>query len=217
MSSRFLRLVVAAAAPLTLAAPTAILLTPASAAAQSARDPAAEAFVQREAQRALNILRSGSPTSAEKAQFRAFVDQVGDIPRVTGFVLGKYRRTITSAQYQDFAQAFRLYANSVYESRLGQYNGQDLKVTGSILKSPGDVIVSSVVTGGRSGASNQVQWRVLRSGDGRWRVVDVQVAGVWLAITQQQDFVSTLDNSRGDVGALARQLRAQAMQQMSSR
>jgi phospholipid transport system substrate-binding protein len=54
-----------------------------------------------------------------------------------------------------------------------------------------------------------VNWRVLRGSAG-WRVVDVQVAGVWLAITEQQDFVSTLDNHGGDINVLISQLRKNA-------
>ena len=197
------------AAALAAAAPAlATLSAPAPAFAQAARDPAAEAFVQQEAQRALQILNSHQGEAAEKAAFRQFVDQAADVPRITGFVLGKYRRTVTPAQYEDFAQAFRQYANSVYESRLGQYSGQGFRVTGSIQKSPGDVVVTSQVTGLKGGAS-AVDWRVLKGPSG-WKVVDVEVEGVWLAITQQQDFVSTLDNNRGDVAALSRQLRQQA-------
>ena len=37
----------------------------------------------------------------------------------------------------------------------------------------------------------------------------MNVAGVWLALTQQQDFVSTLDNNRGDINVLINQLRSQ--------
>jgi len=37
-------------------------------------------------------------------------------------------------------------------------------------------------------------------------VVDVQVSGVWLAITQQQDFVSTIDNAGGKIDVLIAQL-----------
>ena len=184
-----------------------VATTPAPAAAQSAaaRDAGAEAYVQTEASRALTILRVGGSTASEKQQFRAFVDQVADVPRITRFVLGKYARSVSGPQYADFAAAFRGYANGVYESRLGQYSGQGLKVTGSIVRKPGDVVVQSQITGAKA---QVVQWRVVQSGGG-WRVVDVNVAGVWLALTQQQDFVSTLDNNRGDIAVLTRQLRQQ--------
>lgn len=193
---------------LALTAPAAgAVLAPAAAHAQGQRDAGAEQFVQTEAQRGLSILRGGSSTAAEKAQFRAFVDQAADVPRITEFVLGRYNRTLTPAQKADFARAFRGYANGVYESRLGQYHGQTLKVTGSTARKPGDVVVTSQVVGGGS-TPVRVDWRVIRGGAG-WKVVDVNVSGVWLAITEQQDFASTLSNNGGDIQVLINQLRSQ--------
>ena len=194
-------------AALLLAAPCAVLLAPAAAHAQAARNAAAETFIGREAQRALRILNDKSlPMETKKAQFRQFVDQDADVARITGFVLGKYRRTVTPAQYRAFSAAFREYANNVYETRLSQYRGEGFKVTGSTARSPTDVVVTSEVVGGPQNRHAEVVWRVLLGADGRWRVVDVQVSGVWLAITQQQDFVSTLDNNRGDIDVLTAQL-----------
>jgi phospholipid transport system substrate-binding protein len=204
----------AALTALLLAAPAAgLMLAPASTLAQATRahgDAEAESFVQTEANRVLQVLndRSLSPT-AKKQTFRTVVDEVADVPRITGFVLGRYRRILTPAQYSDFAGAFREYANSVYETRLGEYKGQTLRVTGSTVRQPGDVVVTSEVSGGAA-APSPVNWRVLRGPDGRYKAVDVQVAGVWLAITEQQDFVSTLDNHNGDINVLIAQLRNQA-------
>ncbi len=181
---------------------------PGAALAQAQRDPAAEAFVNSEVSRALSIL-NGAQGEARKAEFRAFVDQVADVPRITHFVLGKYNRTVTPQQFSQFAQAFRLYANSVYEDRLGQYHGEKMQVTSSIVRQPGDVIVTTQVVGGQAKQPIKVLWRVLKEPDGRYRAVDVSVEGIWLAITEQQDFVSTLDNNRGDINALIAQLRAQ--------
>ena len=192
----------AALAPV-LAVTPAIGLAPAMAQA-SARDASAEQFVQTEATRALNILQLGS--DAEKIrQFRGFIDRVADVPRITSFVLGKYARSISPDQYRQFATVFREYASNVYESRLDDYHGESLKVTGSVVRRPGDVIVTSAVVGGSQKAPIPVRWRVLQSGAG-WRVVDVEVKGVWLAITEQQDFVSTIDNAGGNIGVLINQL-----------
>ena len=195
-------------AVLAASAPAAALLAPAAARAQAPRDASAEAFVSREGQMALAILNNPSLSTAQrKAQFRQFVDRAADVPRITGFVLGRYRRQLSPGQYAQFAAAFREYANTIYESRLGQYTGEGFRVTGSQAKSPTDVVVSSEVVGGTAKRRAEVTWRLLKGPDGRWRVVDVNIAGVWLAITQQQDFVSTLDNNRGDVNVLIGQLR----------
>ena len=202
-----------AAAALSCAAPSLALVAAASVAhAQPARDPSAEAFVGQEAQQALHILNGGGSVSAKKAQFRQFVDQAADVGRITRFVLGRYARTVTPAQYSAFSVAFRDYADSVYEARLGQYRGEGLRVTGSKVHTPTDVVVGTEVVGGASGRHDAVSWRVQKGADGNWRVVDVNVAGVWLAITEQQDFVSTLNNNRGDIDVLIAQLRSRAAQ-----
>jgi phospholipid transport system substrate-binding protein len=205
------------AAVLAVGAPLAtVTLTATPAHAQAARDAEAESFVANEAGKALTILNGGS-TVQKKAEFRTFIDQVADVPRITGFVLGKYRRSVTPQQYNDFAQAFRLYANSVYESRLGQYHGERLRVTGSVMRAPGDVVVTSQIVGGEVKSPTEVKWRVIRGADGHYRAVDVSVEGVWLAITQQQDFVSTLDNNHGDINVLIAQLRSQTGQELRKR
>ncbi len=212
--SAFHRLAVSAVAALAVAGPLAATSLAGPAAAQSQRGPRdaqAEAFVQNEASQVITILGDKSLSLAVKKQrFRAMIDQVADVPRVSSYVLGKYNRTITPQQKQEFAAAFREFANGVYESRLGQYKGESVRVTGSIVRRPGDVIVSSQIVGGGRARPVQVSWRVLKNDDGRWRAVDVEVAGVWLAITQQQDFVSTIDNAGGNIDVLIRQLRSQA-------
>ncbi len=183
-------------------------LTP-PAMAQSTHNAGAEQFVQTQAQRALNILsQHQGDTVAEKRLFQQFVDQVADVPRISNFVLGKYGRSISPAQRQDFAVVFREYASNVYESRLNEYHGETLRVTGSTARTPADIVVQSQVSGGRLQQPVGVAWRVLAEGGG-WKVVDVQVDGVWLAITQQQDFVSTIDNAGGNIQVLIDQLKRQ--------
>lgn len=196
-----------AAAPLAALAPAA---TPALAQSVRAADPSAEAFVNVEANRALHILNDRAlPLEAKKRAFTQFVDEAADVPEITNFVLGKYRRSLNDDQYRRFAQVFRAYADSVYESRLGQYHGEGLTVTGSVVRKPGrDVIVYSKVVGGQLKEPAEVNWRLLKDNSGKWRAVDVEVAGVWLAITEQADFVSILDNHHGDIDVLIRELNA---------
>ena len=58
---------------------------------------------------------------------------------------------------------------------------------------------------------------MIRGADGHYRAVDVSIEGVWLAITEQQDFVSTLDNNHGDINVLIGQLRTQTAQEEAHR
>lgn len=171
-----------------------------------ARDPGAEAFVQAKAQRVISVLANKGMNEAQKKQvFHQAVDELADVPRITNFVLGKYARTITPEQRARFTPVFRTYAENVYQSRISDYRGEQLKVTGSVVRKPGDVIVNTVVSGGQLSQPVPVSWRVL-GGGANWKVVDVQFKGIWLAITQQQDFVSTIDNAGGNIDVLINQL-----------
>jgi phospholipid transport system substrate-binding protein len=185
--------------------------------AQVGRNPQAEQFVQFQAQRIIGVLNNRTLSSAQRIRtFGEIVNEIADIPRITTFVLGKYARTITPGQMQRFGPIFRQYEQNVYETRLSDFHGQTVTVTGSVARQTDDVIVNTLIGGGGLQQPLPVAWRVL-GGDARWKVVDVQVNGIWLAITQQQDFVSTIDNHGGAVDALISQLQQQTEQQTNAR
>lgn len=200
----------ALSATLATAAAALVLGAGTSSLAQGARDTSAEQFVQAGAQKVISVLADHSLSEAQKeAAFHRAIDDLADVPRITNFVLGKYARTITPEQRARFVPTFRAYAENVYRNRLDDYHGETLKVTGSTVRKPGDVIVNTQVTGGQLSKPVVVAWRVL-GGPGAWKAVDVQFKGVWLAITQQQDFVSTIDNAHGDIDVLIGQLQRDA-------
>lgn len=200
----------ALSAILAAAAAAVVVGAGTSSQAQGAREPSAEQFVQAGAQRVISVLADKGMSEAQKAAtFHRAIDDLADVPRITNFVLGKYARSITPAQRTRFAPAFRTYAESVYRNRLDDYHGETVKVTGSTVRKPGDVIVTTQVVGGQLSQPVSVSWRVL-GGPGAWKAVDVQFKGVWLAITQQQDFVSTIDNAHGDIDVLIAQLQRDA-------
>jgi len=187
-----------AGAMLPVAAPVAM--------AQSARDAGAEAFVQQGAREVLAVLNDhGKNDAAKRESFRTLINRLIDVPKVTRFVLGKYARSATPDQYQRFATVFRTYAEGVYMKRIDEYHGEKVVVIGSLVRKPGDVLVTTQLAGGRSQQPTTMVWRALNDGSG-WKVVDVQVSGVWLAITQQQDFVATIDNAGGKIDVLINQL-----------
>lgn len=189
----------AAAAGLAVAA-----LTPPAAFA----DASAEAFVAENAGTVLEILGDDALSTADKAaQFRALIDDIADVPRVTRYVLGRYARTVSADDFTDFAAAFREYAIGVYETRLGEYGGETLEVTGSTdVRGARDVIVDTEVTGGSRDEPLEVRWRVMGGPDNH-RVVDVEVYGVWLAVNQQQEMVSIIGANGGRVSAATDALR----------
>lgn len=181
---------------------------PALAQAASARDAGAEAFIDTSARKVLAAINQHRPGADRRAAFHAVISDLVDWPRVSRFVLGKYARTATPDQLARFAAAYRAYDEGVYQRRIEDYHGERAVVTGSTARKPGDVIVITRVYSAGGEAPLDLAWRVL-AGPGGWKLVDVQVKGVWLAITQQQDFVSTIDNAGGKVDVLINQLQAE--------
>ncbi|EAP91615.1 MAG: hypothetical protein CMH89_08710 [Oceanicaulis sp.] len=187
---------------LALAAPAAL--------AQSTTAEDAEAFVQTQANQVietLSELQSGqTDLEAVRQDFRDRIDELADVERISNFVLGRYRRTASEADLNAFRTAFRNYAIGVYESELSAYAGQQLDVTGSVTRNPGDYIVRSRVFGGPQNEEYEVNWRILET-DGDLKAVDVEVLGVWLAQTQREQILSVIGDNGGDVSAATEMLR----------
>ncbi len=176
-------------------AAVAVWATPVLAAQQD------EDFVRVKANEALAILADDTLGQKAKAdRFRSYVDEVTDVPRVARFVLGKYARGADPKQLATFTEVFRQYASSVYESQLGNFGGETLKVLGSKDRKPGDSVVSSVISGGQIEEPLTVYWRI-RTRNGQQKVLDVQVLGIWLALQQRNEITSVIANNGGDIGA----------------
>ena len=174
--------------------------------AAHARDAQAEAFVDANARQVLAVLNDRHTSIEQRHQaFRMVIGALVDWPHLTRFVLGKYARTANPDQLARFTAAYRTYAEGVYQHRIDDYRCNKAVVTGSVVRKPGDVIVVTALTGVDNPQPVDLAWRVLNTGSG-WKLVDVQVKGVWLAITQQQDFISTIDNHGGNIDVLIRQL-----------
>lgn len=184
-------------------APTRVL------AANSAGQGAAEHFVSANIQRGFDILNDTSLSAAERrTRFAAFLLDLTDLRRVAVFLLGRYANSAPAGQVDAFVSAFRDYSLAVYQSYFAQYAGQTLKVTGSRERAPGDDIVQTEVSGGSNGAAPlEVDFRI-RSDGPKPVLVDIAVAGIWLALAQQAEFSAVLAHSNGDISALIQHLKS---------
>jgi phospholipid transport system substrate-binding protein len=177
-------------------------------------DRDAETFAQGLIDRGVGILRNTSDPQ-RRAKFREFILNYADARKTALFALGNYRRGANDADVEAYIKAFTEFATAVYESRLDQYKGQTLKVTGSIDNKPGDVTVNMVVVDPGARDQLRVAFRVL-GGGGNYRFVDIQVAGIWLSVEQRDQFAGYLSKNNGSIPALTAHLNAQARTIMAS-
>jgi phospholipid transport system substrate-binding protein len=184
----------------------ALFLAAAPAAAQNAAGAAnpAEQFVSSEIRAGLTILNDSTlSTEARAARFEDFLRGATDLKRIALFTLGD--AAATPAQRDAFAIAFQAYASAVYRSYFQSYSGQSLAVTGSRANGPGDTIVHTRLADPNGGPPLAVDFRVRTDGP-KPLVIDIGIAGIWLALTQRDDFAAFLARNHGDVDALTAHL-----------
>lgn len=169
----------------------------------------AETYVSENIDKGLQILKNKQISSTQRAeQFQAFLEGLTDVNRIGRFTLGAARRAASPEDVSAFDAAFRNYAAAVYQSRLAQYSGQTLKVTGSTERQPGDYVVATQLVDPAKSSDTQpleVDFRVLNEKT-RLVVVDVAIAGVWLSIEERDQFSAFLGQHNGSIPALVSHL-----------
>ena len=187
----------------------ALAILPTGSRAQDAS--AAQSYVQSNVQTALGILQDTSlSASARRERIHAFLLSLLDTQRVALFMLGSAQSTASPSAVAAYTDACRDFMAANYDSKLGTYAGQTLRVTGATQHAPGDFIVSAVVidpSGSANGkAPPEVDFRVIDDG-GRFFIVDASIEGVWLAVAERDDFQGFLNAHNGDVAALTTHLK----------
>ena len=176
-----------------------LLLLPGAATAQDAR-----AFVNTLGQQAIQVLGPSVAPAQRVARFRELFRNDFDVPGIGQFVLGRYWRSATPQEQQEFLQLFQEYIVRAYSSRLGEYGGEPFRVTGARQSGDETIVTSEIVRG--SGGRIQVDWYLI-GGPGGYKITDVYVGGVSMKVTQRDEFASVIQRNGGRVDALLAQIR----------
>jgi phospholipid transport system substrate-binding protein len=171
--------------------------------AAAAADPAA--VVSNLGSRALAVLGKNAPQSQRVARFRELLREDFDVPAISRFVLGRYWNVATEEQRAEFVKLFEEYIALAYSTRLAEYTGETFKVTGSRPDADG-AIVSSQIVRPAGAAPVKVDWR-LTGRNGAYKISDVSVDGISMAVTQRSEFASVIQHNGGQVQGLITMLR----------
>ncbi|MEL6569742.1 MAG: ABC transporter substrate-binding protein [Pseudomonadota bacterium] len=153
--------------------------------------PAAEAVI---ASAATEL--SAGDLSAEE------LTELVDVSATARFTLGRHTRTLSPEKIEAYTAAFESFLETTFDNHAHIFTGAEVTIVGSQDRSDRDSIVTvQVAMEGK--APETVRWRLLDRG-GEWKVVDVQVQGLWLAIEQRAQVAAILDRSRSIDAAIAR-------------
>lgn len=168
---------------------------PRLAAAQDAR-----AFIGTLGQQAIQVLGPSVPPAQRLARFRQLFHNDFDIPAIGRFVLGRYWRAASPQEQQEFLGLFQEYVVRAYSTRLGAYGGEPFQVTGVHAQGGDTVVTSQIVRQG--GPPIEVDWH-LSAEPGGYKIIDVDIGGVSMAVTQRDEFSSVIQRYGGVAGLLA--------------
>lgn len=197
-----------------LAAPVAPLHTPGATTASSAiliaedsiDHKKAEDFVQNLAQTAIDFLSDDSLSESEKTEkFDDLLSKRFDMRSIGRFALGRYWRNASPAQQKEYLDLFNDMILEVYSRRFSEYQGQTITVLSSRPEGNRDILVASVIKEANS-PDIRLDWR-LRSTNGQYKVIDVIVEGVSMALTQRSDFASVIQRGGGNIQVLLNHLK----------
>ena len=192
---------------LSLAFALVLFAAPAKAAAPSD----AAGFISDLINTALKTLDNKQLSADDRAKtFRELLDRDFDMPRISRFVLGPYWREASDQEKQQFQKLFEDYVVRSYSKSFSEYSGEQMKVTGSRPESETSTLVQSQVIR-QNGPPAKVDWRV-RKDNNAFKIVDVDVEGVSMVLTQREEFSSVIQRSGGTVAGLNKELQQKLAQ-----
>jgi phospholipid transport system substrate-binding protein len=177
----------------------ALLAAAAAAPFQSAAAAGPDDFIRNLGNQAMEVIRSGASPDQKSAYFDRALHQDFDLRSISRFVLGPYWRGASEPERQQFKDLLEAHLVRFYGQRLAEYHGESLRVTGS-RTDPESAIVSSEIIRPQ-GPPIKVDWR-LNTRNGIYKITDVNVDGVSMALTQRSEFAGLIQRNGGQLAGL---------------
>lgn len=180
----------------------ALLAGTAGARADQAADAAdAQKFINGLASNALILVNDKAMSDKDRAEkFRTLFVATFDLPEIGKFVLGRHWKNATPAQQKDFIEFFEDFTVLTWSTRFKDYSGVSFAIDGAAPADDGYWQVDLRIIRNQ-GDPLPLGWRIHKV-DGNWRITDILVEGVSMALTQRQDFASAMQSSGGSLDAL---------------
>ncbi|WP_376089523.1 phospholipid-binding protein MlaC [Roseomonas sp. CCTCC AB2023176] len=194
-------LLAAAALPMTSIAP----------AGAQAVDPArATAFIQATGQELVSAINGAGGVAQRRAQVAAVLRRAVDVEGVGRFILGRYWRTATADEQQQYMRLFEETLIRNLSARFGEYQGVRFSLGRAQQRTEDDTLVNTVIERPNTAAFS-LDWRVADVG-GQPRVVDVIAEGTSLRLTTRSEYAAVVSRNGGRVSALLDAMRSQVAQ-----
>ena len=165
----------------------------------------ASVFMNKLWDQTVEVLSKKSPSAERLARFRQLFQADFDVPGIARFVLGRYWRSASEQEQQEYLKLFEDYVVFVYGTRLSSFNGETFKVRGSRTDDSGTIVSTDIISP-KGEAPIKVDWRLITD-HGSFRINDVIIEGISMLVTQRSEFASVIQRHGGHVGELLAMMR----------
>ena len=173
--------------------------------AARAADEAADAFIKRVSSDILDTIKADkSIKNGDINKISALVDQRVmphvNFLRMTASATGPAWRQATPEQQKRLQEEFKILLVRTYSGAVGQVSDQSIAIK-PLRAAPDDkeVLVRTEVL--RKGDPIQLDYRVEKTGDGSWKVYNMNVMGIWLVENYKTQFAQEI-NTKGIDGLI---------------
>jgi phospholipid transport system substrate-binding protein len=144
-----------------------------------------------------------SPKQRE-SNFRKLYLNTFDNEYISKFVLGRHWNKIDNQTKKTFTKSFNDYLIMVYAPKFRGWSGQ-FKTLNSEFRDNMYVVSMSLVSGEKA-PTLKLDWRMYIAKTGEFRILDVNIDGVSMLVTQRAEFSSVIKNHPKGVKGLIEQM-----------
>ncbi len=166
----------------------------------------ASEFITSLTSEASNVLSSKLSDDEKIIRLKEIGKRTVDIEGIGFYTLGKYRKTLTDSQREQYKELFKNYFLKSFSGRLVGYTDAKITVLSEEIKNEKYTIVFSKLIGTSDRPEVKIDWRVYTKNPENPLVRDLVIEGLSLARTQKEEFNSIIVNNDDNIEALFQNL-----------
>lgn len=167
----------------------------------------ATGFVRQLGDQLVAVVNGPGSVAEKRRRLDPLIEQSVDIDAIGRFCLGRFWRTATPQQQQEFQRLFHQVLLTSVAGSLGNFQGVSFAMTSTSQREGGTYVGTLISRPNQQ--PNNVQW-VVTNASGQPRIIDVIAEGTSLRLTQRSDYAAFLSRNGNSVDALLDAMRRQA-------
>ena len=151
-----------------------------------------------------NVLQSNDSQEEKFTRFKTAFEQALDMKSIGQFVLGVYWRKASAEERTAFLNAFIDFTTKTWADRFDLYTGQQIIFSGSRnAEGKNQLYVDSTI---ENNPPVTVIWRLKQTKNGDFKIIDIIVEGVSMAMSYRNEYSAFLQKNGGKLPVLTKEL-----------